>query len=281
MDMGMRRYKHRKMDGRTVKRIVRETIVKDPFKLRTQVNTENVLLLLADPDLAIWARQVRIKNGIPEEGFKSGKQVGKWQQKTRDEELFDRSLAEAYLLYTKINSQYMPYIRAFVLHDNDFQNHAVKPMSSYEIGRSEFFFEEHKTGVSKPPKSKKIPQLRVDIYHPLTAEQWEQVMKEASEYFEDFGISSGSKAPMPLGDKVKLKLIALKTLGKRASKPTKSGLITDTETTRQIIVDAYPDISETDIKKLLNNLPQERKRAKVLLATRLGKTGVNITDTKH
>jgi molybdopterin synthase catalytic subunit len=175
----------------------------------------------------------------------------------------------------------MPYIRAFVIHNTDFEDRAIKPMQSYEIGRSEVFFGKHSLDISKPPRSKKIPQLNVNIYQPLTEDQWQQVAKEASEYFGDFGIYSGPKAPKPLWDKIKLKLIALKTLGQNATKHTSGGLITDIETTRQIVVDAYPDISETDMKKMLDRLYKERERAKVLLANRLGKTEVNHPVTKQ
>jgi molybdopterin synthase catalytic subunit len=153
-------------------------------------------------------------------------------------------------------------------------------MPSYEIGRSEIFFGKHSKNIGKPPRSTKIPQLNVNIYQPLTAEQWERVAKETKEYFEYFDIRGGSKAPKPLWDKIKSKLIALKTLGPNATKRTSSGLITDRETTRQIIVDTYPDISPSDMKKMLSQLSKERERVKVLLASRLGKTEVDEPVTK-
>src|SRR5579885_2165214 len=257
MDMEMKRRKHRKMDKRTLKKIMRETIEQDPFKLRTQVNTENILLLLADPDLAAWAKRVRQRNDIPENGFKSAKQVARWQKTKRNEELFDNSLVEIYTLYTKINEQYMPYIKAFVIHNTNFEDKVIKPMPSTELGRMEVFFETVKAGRFRSSRSKKIPQMRLEIYQQPTNEQWEQALKEIREYFEEFGIETGAKAPMPLGDKIKIKLIALKTMSKDATKRTANGLITDVNATRQIIVNTYPDISEPDMQIMLSKQPQE------------------------
>jgi hypothetical protein len=273
MDMKIVRRKSRKIDRRTVKKLVFDQVLeKNEAKERLIVNTENVRLLLADPDFQAWAREMRKYFGIPPEGFKSqSAKVRKWIA-TRDDDIWFERVSEIFMRYTKINEQFRIYVDKYIVFNNDFQNMTIKPFDTYTIGRFEIMFEKLSDFFGR--KSKKIPQMVINIYVPPIGKQWDKIISDVNEYFDNFDIPTGKNSPRPVKN-LKLKLIALKPDSEL--KPATD--FDEAETYEDLIQRAYPKSNREQVKKMARNLPRERENTKVLLVTRLGKTEINLPAT--
>jgi len=257
----------RQIDRRTLRKLAARVIDEDDAKARLTVNAENIRLLLADPDFQEWALTLRKLLGIPINGFtpKSVK-VSNWL-KSRDEDIWFERISEVFLRYTKINEQYRVYVESYVVFNNDFQGQVIEPFQTYRIGRLEIVFKKLLDIFGL--KSKKLPQLVLDIYSPPTEKQWKRIESEVNTFFNSFGIPHAKKAHKPTAQ-FDLMLVALKQ--KEPIDPPVEGDYPKQETDRVLIESHYFKAREDEIIKMVKQLPTQRKRAKDLLVKRLGKT---------